>query len=156
MSLTKFFFYLCFSGDDQDDGDDSVVRLNVNNILLELAEMFPELISKVVQDTARCLGNAPVAPKVKLDIKICDTWLDDPAPEVRSDLVGVWPESTLYPTCDKNYSVPGKAASTMPPKVPYEFVNTDIGKFLEGKSLLNNGKVRLNSQAFEPCEVNVD
>ena len=118
--------------------------------------MFPDLISRVVQDIACCLGNALVAPKVKLDIKLLGTWLAHPAPKVRSDLVGVWPESTLFPTCDKNYSAPGKAASTMPPKVPYELINDDIGKFLEGKFLLNNGKVRLNSQAFEPREVSVD
>ena len=148
-------FFHNFSAEDMESGD-SVVRLNVTNILLELADELPDLISKTVQDTARRLGTAPIAPKVKLDLKLKDTWLDNPTPEVKSDSVGVWPENIGFPTCDKNHSVPGKAASTMPPRVPFEFVDSDIGKFLEGKPLLANGKVRLNSQAFEPRETNVD
>ena len=45
-------FFHNFSAEDMESGD-SVVRLNVTNILLELADELPDLISKTVQDTAR-------------------------------------------------------------------------------------------------------
>ena len=44
----------------------------------------------------------------------------------------------------------------MPNKLPIEFVNTDVKIFLDGKSLIINNKVKLNTLVFEPCEMAIE
>ena len=125
-----------------------------------LKKYIPDLIQEVKQDKTRGCPSATTSRKLKLDPDIADSWLQPPAPTQGSE-IGFFPLKQEFPTADKflvpkDPESPASDIPNWPNPLPFLFANDLLQNFLTSPSLVQNNKIQLDIEAFEPAEITAD
>ena len=125
-----------------------------------LKKYIPDLIQEVKQDKTRGCPSATTSRKLRLAPDITDSWLQPPTPPQGSE-IGFFPLKQEFPTADKflvpkDPESPASETPNWPNPLPFSFSNESLQNFLTSPSLVQNNKVQLDIEAFEPSEISVD
>ena len=123
-----------------------------------LKKYIPDLIKEEKQDKTRgCASSSVTTRKLNLSPDISDSWLQPPTPGP-GEVIGFFPPTQEFPTTDK-FLVPKnpEAASSdnpnWPNPLPFAFSSSTLQNFLNSPSLVQNNKIQLDSESFDPTEM---
>ena len=123
-----------------------------------LKKYIPDLIKEEKQDKTRgCASSSVTTRKLNLSPDISDSWLQPPTPGPGED-IGFFPPTQEFPTTDK-FLVPKNPESSpsdnpnWPNPLPFAFSNNTLQNFLNSPSLVQNNKIQLDPESFDPTEM---
>ena len=135
--------------------------VTASKVLNTMADVFPWVKKDVFDKTRGFPTTKNPSPKMIIPMDIENSWLAEP-PTTGADTHGTFPANTKFPTADK-FLVPKDdtdpdqgSSKNWPNVVPFEFADPKIHKFLTANSMVQNNKIQLDPEIFEPSFISAD
>ena len=146
---------------DKENNKETQDLVTASKVLTTMAEVFPWVKKDAFDKTRGFPTTKNPSPKMIIPMEIENSWLAEP-PTTGTDTHGYFPAGTKFPTSDK-FLVPKDdtdsdqgSSKNWPNVVPFEFEDPKIHKFLSANSMVQNSKIQLDPEIFEPSFIAAD
>ena len=146
---------------DKENNKETQDLVTASKVLTTMAEVFPWVKKDAFDKTRGFPTTKNPSPKMIIPMEIENSWLAEP-PTTGTDTHGYFPAGTKFPTSDK-FLVPKDdtdsdqgSSKNWPNVVPFEFEDPKIHRFLSANSMVQNSKIQLDPEIFEPSFIAAD